>query len=487
MPALRTSGFGGRLGGRQIRGCLAGVAWSVAIVAAPGCVHYQPRPIVPEPALAAIEGRRLDDPELTRIVQRQPQPTPWPPRAWDVPALTLVAFYYHPDLDAARGNWAAARAAIVTAGERPNPNGGIEPGYNTTTPKGQMTPWILTLPLDFTVETAGKRGHRIAAARRLSEAARFNIAVVAWRLRSRVRSAMLERYAATGTAALLERQIVIQERNVGLLDRQLAAGAVSAFEFTQARLALDNIRLSLHDARRLEAEARVHLAGALGVTSHALEDVPLSLESFERALEDLPAAAIRRRALLNRADLLAGLAEYEAAQADLQLQIARQYPDLHLGPGYQMDQADNKWTLGFSGPLPVFNRNRGAIGEAEARRVQAAARFAAIQNRAIEEIDIAVAGYEAARAKAATAEALISDLHKQEQGAQARWRAGEISRLELGVLQLEIANSELARFDALVRAQEALGRLEDAMQSPADLPDWLAVTPQRTTTGGGGR
>jgi broad specificity phosphatase PhoE len=29
-------------------------------------------------------------------------------------------------------------------------------------------------------------------------------------------------------------------------------------------------------------------------------------------------------------------------------EIAKQYPDIHLGPGYQYDQGVNKWTLGFS-------------------------------------------------------------------------------------------------------------------------------------------
>jgi outer membrane protein TolC len=165
----------------------------------------------------------------------------------------------------------------------------------------------------------------------------------------------------------------------------------------------------------------------------------------------------------------------------LQLEVARQYPDLHLGPGYQMDQAENKWTLGLSGLLPIFNRNRGAIGESEARRTEAAARFTAIQSRAIEETAIAVAGWEAARAKRATAEALLDDLRKQAPVAAERWMAGEISKLELGTLQLEIASSELARFGALIEVQEALGRLEDAMQSPSDLPAWTTLTLPRVT------
>src|ERR1035437_990266 len=113
-----------------------------------------------------------------------------------------------------------------------------------------MTPWILTLDLDFTIETAGKRGHRVAEARSLSEAARLNIATAAWQVRSRVRKALIDLHAATATAALLGHQRQIQEGNLALIDRQLAAGAISSFERTQARLVLDTIRLAVQEAAR---------------------------------------------------------------------------------------------------------------------------------------------------------------------------------------------------------------------------------------------
>ncbi len=462
-------------------------AWLLAGLAAPGCVHYHALPIAPDRNLLALESRRLDDPEVTRFLKAHSPETVWPPPAWDLQALTIAAFYYNPDLDVARGNWAAAQAAAVAAGDRPNPNAGVEVGYNSTTPQSLVTPWILSLPLDITVETAGKRGHRVAAARNLSEVARLNVAAVAWQVRSRVRKALLDLHAAAGTVTLLEQQVEIQQENLALIQRQLAAGAISAFEMAQARLALNSARLALHDFHRRRAEARIQLAAALGVTAQALDGVTFSFEVFERPPADLLAPSLRRQALLNRADVLGALAEYEASQARLQLEVARQYPDLHLGLGYQMDQAENKWTLGLSGLLPIFNRNRGAIAESEARRAEAAARFTAIQSRAIEETAVAVEGWEAARAKRATAEALLEDLRKEAPVADARWRAGEISKLELDTLRLEIASSELARFTALVEVQEALGRLEDAMQSPSDLPAWTSLTLPRATAKEGNR
>lgn len=60
---------------------------------------------------------------------------------------------------------------------------------------------------------------------------------------------------------------------------------------------------------------------------------------------------MRRQAVLNRADILAALAEY----------AARQYPDAHLNPGYEFDQGDNKWILGLSLELPLRTPNGGLV------------------------------------------------------------------------------------------------------------------------------
>ena len=61
------------------------------------------------------------------------------------------------------------------------------------------------------------------------------------------------------------------------------------------------------------------------------------------------------------------------------LELARQYPDLHVGTGYTFDQGQNKWALGLSIDLPLLDQNQGPIAEAEAARDEAAARFVAIQ------------------------------------------------------------------------------------------------------------
>ncbi len=446
-----------------------------------GCVHYQPRPIALTSTLGALDTRSLADPGLAKAAEPAHLTPSWPPATWDLRALTVAALYYNPDLESARAAWAVARAGLVTAGQRPNPTVvDFGPGFNATTDPRTITPWILNLDLDFTIETAGKRGHRIAVAQGLSEAARFQVAAAAWQVRARVRQALLDVFSAARSGDILERQRTIQETNITLFQRQLDAGEISTFEMAQARLQLDAIRLALADVRRQQQDARARLASAVGVPVAALDDVQLALSAFDVLPATVPAATVRRTALLNRADILAALASYETSQAALQLEISRQYPDLHLGPGYQMDQSDSKWTLfGFPAFLPVFHRNQGPIGEAEARRTAAASAVTAIQATALGAIDRALAGYRAARGTLTVADQSLDEVRTVEQTAQTQFAAGAISQLDLGVIQVELAARELARLQALVHVQQAVGDLEDAMQRPADVPiDPLPRNPQ---------
>lgn len=447
---------------RHANSFLTALLTSAGLLALAGCAHYQPRPLAAPRTAADFDTRTLADAGLKEFAAANlhGELAAWPPASWDFNTLSLAAFYFHPDLDVARAKWGVAQAGKVTAGEQPNPTVSLAPGYNSTI----GPPWILGLSFDIPVETAGKRGYRSAQARNLSEVARLNIATVAWQVRSRVRRSLLDLQAARETEQLLKQQQAVQAAIVKSLEGQLAAGAVTPFEVSQARIANDTTRLALHDAERQAVEARAQLADALGVPSRALGGVNIVSENPQPP--GLPSPDVRRQALLNRADILGALAEYAATQAALQLEIAKQYPDVHLGPGYQLDQTANKWTLGLTVTLPVFNQNQGAIAEAQARRVEAAARFTALQARVVGEIDRATATYGALVAKTATADALLARLQKQEQATKEMIAAGELSKLALLTTQLELNTGLLARLDTQLKARQALAALEDAVQGP---------------------
>ncbi len=447
-----------------------------------GCAHFDPQPLSAQQTLAAFERRTLADPGLKAFMAANHEVAPAHGGRWGLKALTLVAFYDQPALSEARARLLAVQAARITAAERPNPSISLAPGYDRGVPD-VPSPWIVPVTLDWPIETAGKRGDRIAQARHAAAAARWDLVGIVWRVRSRVRSALLDLYAARRRAALLASGVSTLRRVVVLLEGQLRAGSVSSYEVAQARVSLDDSVLAQQAAAGEARQAKVALAGALGVPLRALAGVRFSFDDLEALPGDLTRPQIRRQALLERADVRSALERYAASQSALALEVARQWPDIDLGPGYAWNPqlaGDSEWQLGLTVSLPLLNQNQGPIAEARARRKAAAAHFLAVQAAAITQIDGALAAYRSALSRASTASLLLVDLTRRLAYTRARVEAGELQPLDLSDAQVVFDTGEQSRLDAQVEAEQSLGRLEDAVQSPLSLsPLALRAAQQR--------
>jgi outer membrane protein, heavy metal efflux system len=437
-----------------------------------GCARFQPQPLAPEKTAAQLDARRLEDAGLKKFLEKNlgREMQTWPQPSWDLNSLTLAAFYFHPDLDVARAQWRVTEAGIKTAGARPNPSVTVTPAYDSQIPDSP-SPWIVPVSLDIPIETAGKRARRIAGAQDAAQSAYWNLITTAWQIRSGVRASLLDFTVAHRRVALQTEQLATQNQIVKLLQQRFEAGEISRPELTTAQIALDKLRLDANDAQRQLAAARSHLAEALGVSAAALDGINLAFDFSARAPAELTSADARRVALLGRSDIRGALADYAAAQDDLRLQIARQYPDLHLGPGYAWNSGnvgDNEWSLGLTLELPILDQNQGPITGAKARRELVAAQFTALQAKIIGEIDRAVAGYRVAAEQLETGDALLAAEQKQRESVAAQLKAGAADVLDSAGAQAGLDSARLAHLDGQVKFQESLGALEDALQRPAD-------------------
>jgi cobalt-zinc-cadmium efflux system outer membrane protein len=447
----------------------------LGIVMVAGCAHFQPQPISPEKTAAQLESRRLDDAGLKKFLEQNLGRglETWPETNWNFQELTLVAFYFHPSLEVARAQWLVASAGLKTAGARPNPSVSFTPGYDSQIP-GNYSPWLLPVMFDLPVETAGKRGKRIAEAEKISESARWSFVSAVWQIRSGVRASLLD-YTITGRRAdLLQQQFSAQQQIVKLLQQRFDTGEISRPELTVAQIGLNKTQLDLSDARSKNSDTRSRLAEALGLSEAALDGEELSFDFSTGGAEALTSADARRVALRSRADILGALADYAAAEAGLRLEIAKQYPDLHFGPGYAWNSGnagDNQWSLGLTLELPVLDQNQGPIAEAGVRRKLAAAKFVELQSQVIGEIDRAVADWRVAEEQLKTGNELLASGQQQQKSAQAQLEAGAADQLDSLNAQLEFDSASLAQLENETQLQQALGQLEDALQSPLTLPD----------------
>jgi outer membrane protein TolC len=453
-----------------------GIASLSGVFLLAGCAvqRYRPAPIVPSASASAFESRSLGDPGLQSFEEQNlgNPVSPWPPKTWDLQTLSLAALYFNPALDSARARVAGTEAALVTAGARPNPSLSIAPGI--------PTPYLLTLDFAFPIETAGKRRHRIQVARSLDQSARFDLAGSAWTIRSGVRTALLNHLLASQSLELFRSEEKVREDQVNILGQVFSAGEIPRQSVDLARIELSKTHMAISIAEGQVRETKAALAAAVGLPVAALQSVDFSWPNIDTppSAESLSPGEIQRGAVLNRLDLRRSLAQYAAAQAALQLEIAKQYPDMNIGPGYTYEEKHSFFTVGFSTAVPLFNRNQGPIAEAEARRKEAAAAFFERQAQIIAKSERALAVYTAALGELAEAESLRKLQETQLQIMDQTIRAGADNRLSLDNVEIQSWVLARARLDALARAQRALGELEDAVQRPLDPGGMFTITPE---------
>jgi outer membrane protein TolC len=440
----------------------------LACVVLTGCATYHPQPIAPMQLAQRFEERTLASAELRAYLARQlgHDIDPWPLPRWNREMLTLAAYYYSPALDIARAQWGTAKAGIDVAGAIPNPVLQLPFQYATPNP-GPGAPYTTGPALDIPIETAHKRGYRVDQASHLSEAARLAIGNEAWKVRVQVRDALISHYAARQHTAFLSRKAAAQDQIVGMATKRLAVGENSGPDVDAAMLASTQAHADLAAARSAEQDARAQLATAIGVPVAALDGVQPDVDAFGAAPPAPPAADAQREAVFHRADLLASLAEYAATESALQLEVAKQYPDIHLGTGYSYDTGTNRIAFGLPGiTLPVFDQNQGGIAQAEAKRKEAAARTAALQDTILNGLDHALSHYQASLAAVQLSADHLATARKQLESQAASFAAGMTDRLSLTQAKADYQASEIAYLDAVVAAQQAAGVLEDTMQQP---------------------
>ncbi|MGI8967295.1 MAG: TolC family protein, partial [Limisphaerales bacterium] len=395
-------------------------------------------------------------------------PAVWPVKECDLEFLTLAAFYFHPDLELARARIQIAKASAITAGERPNPAVSFTPEYALNAGPN-VSPWILGFNFDLPIETAGKRRHRISRATNLIAVAKLSLGETAWKIRSQLRGALVEFMFAQRAVELFQREKEIRKNFVERLEQRFANGDASRTEVYFARTELLNFQLAFRAAEGRVIESKTAVASAIGLSASALDEIKFVWPELNSPVsaEKISVSSVQSAGLLNRLDIRRSLVEYAAAESALRIEIAKQYPDVHLTPGYQFDQGTHKFSLGPSVTLPIFNHNQGGVADANAKRQEAAAQFLALQGQVISQTEKAFAQFQNAVAQFAEADSLSTELQKRaEKSAQRAREIGETDRAALASVQVQSSILARARLDALLKVQTALGALEDAAQRP---------------------
>lgn len=432
------------------------------LLAACALQRYEPRPLDLAQNEASYVAHTPDDTAIRDALARRGADTSqWPLPLWHLDQLTWLAFELHPDLALARGEVAVARAGVDSAAARSNPGLDFTLEHHT---QEAASPWSIGLALELPITGTSRRHARLSRAQALDRAATWDAAQTAWQIRSRLRTALLKVASAQGLRDELQREYDLRREESALFERRLELGAATAGDLALARTREAEATRSLRQADAALIQARGELAAALGIAPEHLERMNIAFDSTSASPPDAP--ALQRSALHDRLDVRGALERYAAADAALQLEIAKQVPQFSLKPGYLWDQGDNVWSLGAALALPLFDRNRGPIAEAGARRAVEAARVTQLQAQAIAQLHQARLNADAARIEMHASEQEATRAADLAQRSEHRLEHGDADRLER--VQSRIAQSLAQRrvVETRLAYQAALVRLEDAVQRP---------------------
>jgi cobalt-zinc-cadmium efflux system outer membrane protein len=241
-----------------------------------------------------------------------------------------------------------------------------------------------TITLDIPLELGGKRAARVSAAERAAGVASAELDHVRAEVRVRVLSSFFGMLLAQERAQLQASSAEMAGRAAEAVAKRVAAGKASPVEATRARVDLANAQLELTEARAELQTMRFSLATAMGDRAPGFDEV----QGEVKALPTRPGFA-ELAAQLERAPLLLiSRLEAQRRRALVDVERSKSTPDLTLSLGSKREAASGRQqaVLGFSLPLPLFDRNQGAVLEATRRAEKALDEQQVLQLRLLDEL-----------------------------------------------------------------------------------------------------
>jgi len=287
----------------------------------------------------------------------------------------------NPDLAVAAFALKAGDARTLQAGLHPNPEASLEVGGLLGTGVARdADEKQATLTLSQVLELGGKRDRRVEVAQ--SERAALEV-----EQRTRELDVLVEVTRRFIEVVADQEQInssrgalQLAERTEKAIAARVQAARTPQAELSRARIATTRARIELRQTQSVLEGARRNLAAMWGGMDARFENVRADLY----ALPPLESFEALRQLLDRNPDFARFASEARLRDAELRLAQAQSRPNLTVSAGLRRFQStgDRGLVAGFSLPIPINDRNQGAIAEARLRRDQTQASERAARIRA---------------------------------------------------------------------------------------------------------
>jgi cobalt-zinc-cadmium efflux system outer membrane protein len=377
-----------------------------------------------------------------------------------------AALARNPDLVASAYELKVADARIMQARLRPNPEISVQLDNVAVSGAARGTEVAAsTLSLSQVIEMGGKRGYRTDVAFIDREVADIDRQAQQLDLLADVVRRFIAVVAAQERLGFTRSARELAQRTLDAIVARVQAARSPQAERSRALIALTRARVEEQQADSELRSARSGLAALWGSQEPAFMQAKAdlfaldSVQPFETLVEKLA----------SNPDFIRFASEARLRDAELRLAQAQARPNLtfNVGVGRFNETRDTGVSAGFSMALPVFDRNQGAIREAQVRRAQNDAQRQAAFLRARATV---YALYQELAALRTRVQTLRADAVPQAQRAldetQYGYQRGRFSYLELATAQQELLDLRSATLTAAADYHRVLAEIERLTGAP---------------------
>lgn len=435
--------------------------WGMLVFGLIGCAASRPdrtfpapRPLGSDLSTFRAHTESTTGPEPSVIEDEEPADT-----------LTLrqalaLALMKNPELSAFSSEIRAREAAALQAGRLPNPHLGADMediGVGTET----------TLRLSQLIETGGKRAARIEVASLNRDLAGWDYETKRIDVLTRVSQTFIEVLSAQQNITLAEERGRLAEEVARVVSEKVRAGKVSPIEETRANVGLSSAKIELERAGRSLDLSRKRLAAAWGNTIPQFEKVAGNLGS----LPSIPPVEQLAQRLSQNPDLARWATEISQRQAVIDLERSRTLPDMILSGGVRRfdEIEETAFVVGVTIPLPIFDRNQGAIQEAQHRLQRAKQERRAAEVRVATALSEAYGALSRAHSEAqALRDHLLPGAESAFEAVNEGYRLGKFGLLDVFDAQRTFFSARAQHLRALADYHLAAAEVERLIGEPLD-------------------
>jgi len=375
------------------------------------------------------------------------------PTATEQLRLTLeqaqqLAATRNPELSSAQHEVDATSGGVQQAGAWRNPE------LTATVEDMRSATRTTTATIGIPLELGGKRSARISAAERARDVAGAQLATA----KAKVRAQVAERYFALVVAQdrvkLVNDSAALAGRASDVVAKRVEAGKVSPVDATRAKVDAANAQLELAQASAELQTARQALAALWGDFQPAFEQVDGTTATVPPArpladlLSDVDSAPALRTSRL----------DIDSRKALVDVERSKAAPDVVLSVGAKRDNelGLTQAVVGISVPLPLFDRNQGAVYEASKRADKARDDYEAARIQLVADVNQAATQLSTAQAALAVLRDSVLPAAQQAYDASTTgFEAGKFGFLEVIDAQRSLLQARSRYLNTLAAAYQA--------------------------------